>query len=111
MPCQGSKAAKPLNNGSKGMSGSMGGGGGGGQSALHMDVKTLDPSAADSKETSPKGASAKVMNASNDCGGIEIKLVEVLKKKKKKKKEEGREWNSKRKLYYHYIRTDCLSSF
>ena len=106
MSCQGSKAAKPLNNGSKGMSGSMGGGGG--QSALHMDVKTLDPSAADSKETSPKGASAKVMNASNDCGGIEIKLVEVL---EKKEKEGGREWNSKRKLYYHSIRTDCLSSF
>ena len=47
----------------------MGVGGGGGQSALHMDVKTLDPSAADSKETSPKGASAKVIDDSNDCGG------------------------------------------
>ena len=53
------------------MSGSIGGGGGGGggQSALHMDVKTLDPSAADSKESSPKGGSAKVMNNLNDRGG------------------------------------------
>lgn len=38
----------------------MGAGGGGGQAALHMDVKTVDPSVADSKESSPKGASAKV---------------------------------------------------
>ena len=38
----------------------MGAGGGGGQAALHMDVKTVDPSAADSKGSCPKGASAKV---------------------------------------------------
>lgn len=53
-------------SGSRGGGGSGGGGGGGGQSALHMDVKTLDPSAADSKESSPKGASAKVINDLND---------------------------------------------
>ena len=50
-------------------------GGGGGQSALHMDVKALDPLAADSKETSPKGSSAKVRDEKS-CGGIEINVVE-----------------------------------